>query len=120
MAIELSEPSGQHGPAMLTLGGEVDLAAAPEVRTAILKQVGTGRSLLVQLSAVSYMDSSGVACLVEGMQAARKNGCDFALLEPSEAALEVLQLARLDQVFQLFTTLEEYQAQAASSDPGAD
>lgn len=105
---------------MLKLAGEVDLAAAPEVRSAILKQVGAGRSLLVQLSGVSYMDSSGVACLVEGMQAARKSGCDFALLEPSAAALEVLQLARLDQVFRLFATLEEYQAQAASPEPGAD
>jgi anti-sigma B factor antagonist len=63
--------------------------------------------VLVDLSAVDYIDSSGIASLVEAFQKAKKAGTGFALASPNPAALRVLELARLDRVFRIFATLEE-------------
>lgn len=62
---------------------------------------------MVDLSAVEYIDSSGVASLVEGFQFARSNNLEFGLIGVSEAAMSVLHLARLDKVFTIYTSLED-------------
>ena len=91
---------------LVALGGDVDLASSPEARQAILAALNGGRGLLVDLSAVSYIDSSGVASLVEGFQTAREKGLPFALVGVSESARLVLQLAHLDKVFPIFDSIE--------------
>ena len=95
------------GVAVVSLSGEVDLESSPKVRTALLDCVGMKQGVLVDMSAVSYIDSSGVASLVEAFQTARKSDTRFALVEVSEAAMRVLELARLDQVFSIHKTLAE-------------
>ena len=67
------------------------------------------KNLLVNLAKVSYIDSSGVACLVEGYQTAKKKSLNFGLVGVSEAAMSVLKLARLDQVFPIFNSVEAYE-----------
>ncbi|GAB6042068.1 STAS domain-containing protein [Endothiovibrio diazotrophicus] len=86
----------------IALGGDVDLASSPKARKAILAALSAGRGLLVDLSAVTYIDSSGVATLVEGFQRAREQGLPFALVGVSESARRVLQLAHLDRIFPIF------------------
>jgi anti-sigma B factor antagonist len=66
------------------------------------------QDVLVDLAGVSYIDSSGVANLVEGYQLARQLGVDFALLGVSPAAGKVLGLARLDEVFTQYRSLEDW------------
>ena len=61
----------------------------------------------VVLSEVTYIDSSGVASLVEGYQHAKSHNQRFGLIGVSEAAMNVLELARLDKVFPIFESLEE-------------
>ena len=84
---------------VLRLAGDVDLHSSPEAREAILACLKQKSPLLVELSAVSYMDSSGVASLVEGYQTAKKLGLEFGLVAVAPAAMNVLKLARLDKVF---------------------
>jgi anti-sigma B factor antagonist len=72
-----------------------------------LESVGTKRGVLVDMSAVSYIDSSGVASLVEAYQSARRGGTTFALVAVSDAAMRVLELARLDQVFSIHASITE-------------
>ena len=91
---------------ILSLSGDVDLHSSPQARKAILDALAGGAPLLVELSAVSYMDSSGVASLVEGYQTARKRGLEFALVGVAPAAMSVLKLARLDRVFTIHASLE--------------
>ena len=95
------------GIAVVALTGDVDLESSPKVRSALLDCVGTKRRVLVDMSEVSYIDSSGVASLVEAFQTARKGETSFALVEVSEAAMRVLQLARLDKVFAIHDTLAD-------------
>jgi anti-sigma B factor antagonist len=99
--------SEERGSVVVAFSGEVDLEHSPQAREVLLDQVGRRRRVLVDLSGVEYIDSSGIASLVEAFQKARKNGTEFALAAPNPAALRVLELARLDRVFRIFATLEE-------------
>jgi anti-sigma B factor antagonist len=84
---------------VVALNGEVDLHTSPGARRAILDSLRSGNPVLVDLSAVLYMDSSGVASLVEGFQEARKSKLEFGLASVSAPTMSVLRLARLDKVF---------------------
>jgi len=104
MNIETNEINGA---TVITLGGEVDLEHSPQARKALLDAVANNKKVIVDLSGVSYIDSSGIASLVEAFQTARKNGGAFILATVSDSALRVLQLARLDKVFTIAATVEE-------------
>ena len=93
---------------ILHLSGDIDLSRSPAARSAILDCLQQPRSLLVDLAEVSYIDSSGVASLVEGFQLSRQKKQAFALIGVSDAALNVLRLARLDQVFPIFATQQAW------------
>jgi anti-sigma B factor antagonist len=97
----------KQGFQVVLLNGEVDLSRSPDARKVILKSLKKMRNVLVDLSAVEYIDSSGVASLVEGFQYARSNNLEFGLVGVSEAAMNVLRLARLDQVFPVYASLDE-------------
>ena len=96
----------QRGTIVIAFEGDVDLDSSSQARQVLLDSVRRGRPVLVNLSAVSYIDSSGVASLVESFQASRKGGTRFALAAASDATLRVLQLARLDKVFTIHPTVE--------------
>jgi anti-sigma B factor antagonist len=92
---------------VVALSGDVDLQSSPSARTALLAAVGRGRPIFVDLSDVTYIDSSGIASLVEALQDARKRNSSFALVAVSEAAHRVQQLARLDKVFAIHASLAD-------------
>ncbi len=98
---------------VLSLTGDVDLESSPQAREAVLQCLHGGNALAVDLSAVSYMDSSGVASLVEAYQLANSLALGFALISVSEPALQVLQLARLDRVFPIYPDVMQYLAEAS-------
>lgn len=95
------------GTLIAVFSGEVDLEHSPTARQVLLECVGQGKKVLVDLSAVEYIDSSGVASLVEAFQRARKAGNEFALVSVNAAARRVLELARLDKVFIIHETLAD-------------
>lgn len=94
--------------AIVQVAGEVDMVTSPQLRSAILDYLGQEAPVLVDLREVTYIDSSGVASLVEGYQTARGKELDFALAGVSEPAMGVFQLARLDQVFPIFESPERF------------
>ena len=102
-----AEVKMQDDYAVVSLTGEIDLHSSPEARKLILTCLQDNRPTLVDLGAVAYIDSSGVASLVEGFQLARQRQLDFGLVRVSPAVLNVLRLARLDKVFPLYATVEE-------------
>ena len=99
MALEI-QVSDTGGDALIQAKGEVDLNSAPQLRDAILKSVKKAKAkVAVDLAQVAYMDSSGVATLVEGLKACREPGKAFVIITPSQSVMKVLQLSRLDSVF---------------------
>jgi anti-sigma B factor antagonist len=97
---------------IVSLVGDVDLETSPESRRVLLECVARKVAVVADLSAVDYMDSSGVASLVEALQTSRRNGTKFSLASPQPKVLRVLQLARLDTVFRIV----EHADQALSTD----
>ncbi len=89
----------ENGAATVFLSGDIDLEHSPDARATLLATVKKGGAVVVDLSAVRYMDSSGVASLVEAFQRARAANTDFSLARVSEQVLKVLTLARLDKIF---------------------
>ncbi|MCK5446114.1 MAG: STAS domain-containing protein [Rhodospirillaceae bacterium] len=104
MEIGITEQSGTQ---VVALEGEVDLQTSPQLREALLKCITDGKPITVEMSAVSYIDSSGVASLVEAFQAARNKNLNFSLAAINEAPLRVLKLARLDGVFVIHENLAD-------------
>ena len=96
--------------ALVRVSGEVDLSWSQQVRKAILDALAEARAVGVELSQVSYIDSSGIAALVEGFQNARGKNQKFALIGASRSVRSVLELARLDRVFPMVDTVEAARA----------
>jgi anti-sigma B factor antagonist len=84
--------------------GDIDLANSPELRKALLKELKDARvpRVVMNMSRVRYIDSSGVASLVEGLKASRDVGSRFILFGLSPSAREVLQLSRLLKIFEVY------------------
>jgi anti-sigma B factor antagonist len=97
----------ERGALVIAFEGDVDLEHSPKARQVLLDGIEKGKSIFVDMSGVTYIDSSGVASLVEAFQLAKRRGLGFALVEVSAAARRVLQLARLDKVFVIHDTLAE-------------
>ena len=103
----------ESGFTVIELEGDIDLSCSPDARKSILDVLHEDTNLLVDLGNVTYIDSSGVASLVEGYQTAKKQSLKFGLVGVSEAAMSVLKLARLDKVFPIYTSIDEYTAEDA-------
>ncbi|MDY0873947.1 STAS domain-containing protein [Dongia rigui] len=97
--MSVSSVREEQGKIVIALEGDIDLENAGEVRKALLANLKQKKDLLIDLSAVTYIDSSGIASLVEGLQVARKQKNELSLVSVSVRARRVLELARLDKVF---------------------
>lgn len=91
------------GALVIDVKGEVDLFSSPKMRAAIIEALNSEKVLRVAVNfgEVRYIDSSGVATLVEGLQLARSKKCKFVLFGLQQRTREVLELARLDKVFDI-------------------
>ena len=103
MAFEVREVDGV---SVVALEGDIDLQSSPAVRQQLLACFEKNARVVVDLSGVTYIDSSGVASLVEAFQLARKKNGTFSLVSVSSAVMRVLSLARLDKVFSIHPTIE--------------
>ena len=91
------EPRAGH--TQVRVAGEVDMNSAPELRSALREAVDGGGSVMVHLGGVTYMDSAGIAVLIEGLQWSKRSHTEFALCAMPHAVKVVVELARLDSVF---------------------
>jgi anti-sigma B factor antagonist len=100
--------------------GDVDLYSSPKLRDALLAEIrADGPCVLVNMSEVAYIDSSGIATLVEGLQLSRQTKTRFALFGLRPNAKSVLGLARLDKVFVIFGNEVEALEKIGSVEPFA-
>ena len=88
--------------------GEVDMARSPLLRKAIgdAMKAKPGK-LVLDLAAVAYMDSSGLATLVEALQNSRKASLPLVLCGLTPRVRSILEIARLNTVFTLCDTREQ-------------
>jgi anti-sigma B factor antagonist len=101
-------------PNVLPLNGEIDLHVSPVV-TASLNAVIEKKPerVVIDLSDVTYIDSAGLAALIQAMQKVEAYGGRFSLAGLQEAVRSIFEISRLDQVFRIFPDTDT--ALAASS-----
>ena len=91
------------------ISGDIDLATSPELRKPLLRELRELRTprVVLNLKAVRYIDSSGVASLVEGLKASRDVGARFILFGLNTTVREVLQLSKLVRIFEICDSEEQ-------------
>jgi len=91
------------------ISGDIDLATSPELRKVLLRELREKRTprVVLNLKAVRYIDSSGVASLVEGLKASRDVGSRFILFGINTTIREVLQLSKLVRIFEICENEEQ-------------
>ena len=88
--------------ATVALRGEVDVATVEQVRATLAEAIAGGpRSLTVDLSGLSFIDSTGLGALIFGFQRARVAGIPFRLRRPSDGVRQILVVSGLLEVVDL-------------------
>ncbi|MEA3209712.1 MAG: anti-sigma factor antagonist [Chthoniobacter sp.] len=109
----------EDGVHILALAGEIDLASSPELRALLHAHAQARRSaLLIDFGGVSYVDSSGLATLVEYVRKVQHFGGRLALAAVTERVRTIFDLVRLSEIFPIYPTLADAKAALAVS-PGA-
>ena len=97
---------------IIELAGEIDLDTSPEVRKTILMETKKKHpNIFINLSQVTYMDSSGIATLVEGLQYCNQYKGKLVIAGLGPGVREVFELSRLDKVFTIYNDLNEAREQ---------
>ena len=111
--------SVEDGVSIIALEGEIDLACSPELRE-ILHAHAEAKSpaLVLDFSGVSYVDSSGLATLVEYVREAQAFNGRLALAEVNTRVRTILDLVRLSEIFPIYPTLAEAR-EALAAPPSA-
>lgn len=96
-----TEPNPQTG--ILALEGEIDLHRSPQVKESLEPFISQKvPRILLDFSAVTYVDSSGLATMIETLQRIQSYGGKFALFGLRESVRAIFEIARLDQIFNIF------------------
>jgi anti-sigma B factor antagonist len=79
------------------------------MRKALLGEIKEKRTpkVFLNLKNVRYIDSSGIASLVEGLKASREIGSRLILYSLSNTVREVMQLSRLQKIFEIYENEEQ-------------
>jgi anti-anti-sigma factor len=97
-----------HGTPVVHVRGELDLSTCEQVETALAKAEGANPpTLVLDLSGVSFMDSTGVRTLLQADSRARRDGRRLLLIAPPEPGARVLRVTLLDRRFEFIGDLSE-------------
>ena len=106
MRIKIDLPSPTQ--AVLTPNGRMDVKSSPVVRKAIMDAWNKGaKNVIIDLSEVEFMDSSGLSALVSGMKALRKTEGQLSICNANAQIRTAMRLTMLDRVFPIFDTIAE-------------
>ncbi|HVA01806.1 MAG TPA: STAS domain-containing protein [Terriglobia bacterium] len=95
------------GTTIVDVTGDIDMGTSPGLRKTLLDSLKRTPRLVVNLREVRYVDSSGIASLVEVLKEARNTEKQLVLFGLNKTVQEVLQLTHLTRIFEIRETEEE-------------
>ena len=96
------------GAVVVQVKGDVDMESAPNLQKQLVDHFRKNiKAVIVDLSAVSYIDSSGIATFVEGLQWSHNTQNKFRLAGLAPGVKDIFDIARLTTVFEIFETPEK-------------
>lgn len=105
MDVETSIDNGVH---VFKIDGDVDMKNSRQLREKLQVSLKSRpKGVLIDLGACPYIDSSGIATLVEALQSLRSWSGKMAISRPSQRVKDIFEIAHLDGIFPMFGSLEE-------------
>jgi anti-sigma B factor antagonist len=93
---------------LVTPTGDIDMHESPKLRKVVLEAIAKKpTTVLIDLAKVGFIDSSGVATLVEALKTSKSGGIQLILCGMSTKVLDVFELSRLDKIFKIVPTTKD-------------
>lgn len=94
--------SDLEGSALIQIEGEIDLSTVPQFERELTSHVEEGRSVVVDLTAVDFMDSTGIGVLVRASNSARAGDAAISLACGPGSVRRVLEVSGLDKMIRVY------------------
>lgn len=108
MEFAVSAQPKTNGIAVVNVQGEVDVYTAPRLREEIHRCLDQGsHKLVINLSEVAYMDSSGLGVLIGALKRAREENGDLLVAAPNARISRILEVTGLSKIFNVRDTVPE-------------
>jgi len=93
---------------IVELAGEIDMKCSAKIKNKF-KEVFRNKphAVIVDMTRVSFMDSSGLAVLVGALKRSRINNSELKLAGLTKDVKAIFEICRLETIFQIFDTLNE-------------
>ncbi|MFZ5918244.1 MAG: STAS domain-containing protein [Chloroflexota bacterium] len=96
-----------HGVTIVELEGRFDAYTAPPVKQKLGDLAAGGQArIVVSMSGVSFVDSTGLSTLVSGLKRCRQGGGDLKIAALQQPVRIIFELTRLDKAFEIFSDVE--------------
>jgi anti-sigma B factor antagonist len=116
-AFTLEEERVDGGRAVVTLGGEVDLHTAPELRERLGAAIDDGcREIVVDLTQVTFVDSMTLGVLLGALKRLRQQSGELKIVVSDPSLRRIFEITLLDNVFQLFDSRDRALADGRAPD----
>jgi len=100
--------TSKEGIVIFRLIGKLNMVHAQSLRQEIAEQISTGHNrIVIDMSGVDFMDSSGLGALINGLKGARQTGGDLRIAAPVDQVKLVLKLTNLDRVIKTYSSAEK-------------
>jgi anti-sigma B factor antagonist len=100
--LKISTYEKSQGVFVVSLEGDLDMSTSPDLRKKLLPLFEMNpKHVVVDLSGVDYVDSSGIATFVEGLQLSRRGKVRFSLAGARPSVEAIFDLAYLKEVFEM-------------------
>lgn len=97
----------QDGAVVHQVTGEVDSVTSPRLRATLLGDPSTGDPVVLDLTAVSFLSSAGLAVMIEEYERRERQGVTFSIVAPSGAALRIIEITAVHEVIPVYATVAE-------------
>ena len=99
---------------VLSLGGDLDVVGAPDLRAAVVGTVSDGcRRLVLDLSGLDFVDSFGIGAVVGALKRLRQRGGELELVCPSTRIRRVFEICDLDRIIVLHDSIDSVTGSSA-------
>jgi anti-sigma B factor antagonist len=108
MHLKVETRSPREGVALLALEGEVDVYTSPRLKQEMVDLLNRGTvNLIVDLSRVEYLDSTGLGVLIGGLKRARERSGDLRLVCDNVRILRIFEITGLTKIFDIHASESE-------------
>lgn len=104
---------------VIAISGELDVATVASLRQLLLQRNGKHRLVVVDLTAVSFIDSTGLSALILGQRQQHEHGADLSLVGLQPQVEKVLEVTGLNEVFPIYDDVEDAMSAKGSEGDGS-